>query len=83
MTFGPGLFQDWMFSPHLYLDRFVLLVNEITRHIAIAMQQVIVDISQEHCLLIQQLLVLWYHLVINFPLLPEPFFMATVTAHYA
>jgi hypothetical protein len=52
LTFGPGLFQDGMLSPHLYLDRFVFLVYEITRHIA--MQQMIVDISQEHCFLIQQ-----------------------------
>ena len=73
MTFGPGLFQDGMFSPHLHLDRFVFLVYEITRHIAIVMQQVVVDISQENCLLIQQHLFLWYHLEIQFPLLPEPF----------
>jgi hypothetical protein len=43
LTFGPGLFQDGMFSPHLYLNRFVFLVYEITRHIAIAMQQVVVE----------------------------------------
>ena len=48
LTFGPGLFQNWMLSPHLYLDWFVFLVYEITRHIAIAMQQVIVDISQNN-----------------------------------
>ena len=73
LTFGPGLFQDRMCSPHLYLDRFMFLVYEITRHIAIAMQQVIVDLSQEHCLLIQQHLFLWYHLEIKSPLLPEAF----------
>jgi hypothetical protein len=33
------------------------------------MQQMIVDIIQEHCLLIQQRLFLWYHLAIQFPLL--------------
>jgi hypothetical protein len=43
------------------------------RHIAIAMQQVIVDINQEKFILIQQHLFLWYQLAIKFPLLPEAF----------
>jgi hypothetical protein len=38
----------------LYLDGIFFLVYEIKRHIAIAMQQVIVDISQKMCLLIQR-----------------------------
>jgi hypothetical protein len=32
---------------HLYLERFVFLVYEITRHMAIAMYTVIVDISKK------------------------------------
>jgi hypothetical protein len=68
LTFGPGLFQDGMFSPQTV---FVFLVYEIARHIAIVIQQVIVDISQEHCLLMQQHVFIWYHPVIQSPLLPE------------
>jgi hypothetical protein len=43
------------------------------RHIAIAMQQVIVDINQEKIILIQQHLFLWYQLAIKFHLLPKAF----------
>ena len=51
--FGPGLYRDEIYRPHLYLDRsFVprLLNSETYRH---AMQKVIVDISKKNCLLIQ------------------------------
>jgi hypothetical protein len=44
LTLGPGLFQDGIFSFHLYLPGFVFLVYEIMRYIAIAMQHVIVDL---------------------------------------
>jgi hypothetical protein len=37
--FEPGLLQDWICSPHLYLDRICVLVCKITSHIAIAMQK--------------------------------------------
>jgi hypothetical protein len=42
-----GVYQDGVVSPHLYLDRFVFLVYKITRHKAIAMYTVIVDISRK------------------------------------
>jgi hypothetical protein len=53
LTFGPGLYQGWIFTPHLFLDRICVLVCKITRHIAIAVcERVMVDISKEMCLLI-------------------------------
>jgi hypothetical protein len=51
----------------------MFLVYELARDIAIAKQQVIVDISQKMYLLIQHHLFLWYHLAIKSPLLPEAF----------
>jgi hypothetical protein len=82
LTFGPGLFQDGMLSPHLYLDRFVFLVYEITRHIAIAMQQVIVDISQQNLSFDSTTLVSMVPSCNTISSSSRGFFMAKVTANY-